>query len=114
MSRCELTGKSPVVKNLVSHSNIKTKSIAMPNVQRKRIFSRTLNQMVRLYVATSTIRDMEHGGGFDTFVLNQDDKVLSKRAMDIKGRIRRKMKAKKTTTATPKPAKTAKATKDKE
>ncbi len=58
MSRCELSGKSPVVKNLVSHSNIKTKSVANPNVQRKRIFSKSLNQMVRLYMATSTIRDM--------------------------------------------------------
>lgn len=96
MSRCELSGKSPVVKNLVSHSNIKTKSTAMPNVQRKRIFSKTLNQMVRLYLATSTIRDMEHTGGFDKFIINQDDKVLSQRALDVKARIRRKMnKAKK-------------------
>ena len=96
MSRCELSGKSPVVKNLVSHSNIKTKSTALPNVQRKRIFSKTLNQMVRLYMATSTIRDMEHTGGFDKFILNQDDKVLSQRALDVKARIRRKMnKAKK-------------------
>lgn len=96
MSRCELSGKSPVVKNLVSHSNIKTKSTAMPNVQRKRIFSKTLNQMVRLYMATSTIRDMEHTGGFDKFILNQDDKILSQRALDIKARIRRKInKAKK-------------------
>lgn len=93
MSRCELTGKGPVVKNLVSHSNIKTKSTAQPNVQRKRIFSRSLNQMVRLYVATSTIRDMEHGGGFDSFILNQEDKVLSARAQDIRNRIRRKMRA---------------------
>lgn len=96
MSRCELSGKSPVVKNLVSHSNIKTKSTAMPNVQRKRIFSKTLNQMVRLYMATSTIRDMEHTGGFDKYILNQDDCALSKRALDIKARIRRKInKAKK-------------------
>ncbi|MCM2353374.1 MAG: 50S ribosomal protein L28 [Pseudobdellovibrio sp.] len=96
MSRCELSGKSPVVKNLVSHSNIKTKSTAMPNVQRKRIFSKTLNQMVRLYMATSTIRDMEHTGGFDKYILNQDDSVLSQRALDVKARIRRKMnKAKK-------------------
>lgn len=96
MSRCELSGKSPVVKNLVSHSNIKTKSTAMPNVQRKRIFSKTLNQMVRLYMATSTIRDMEHTGGFDKYILNQSDDVLSQRAMDIKARIRRKInKAKK-------------------
>ena len=96
MSRCELSGKSPVVKNLVSHSNIKTKSVANPNVQRKRIFSKSLNQMVRLYMATSTIRDMEHMGGFDKFILNQNDGVLSKRALDIKSRIRRKItKAKK-------------------
>ena len=95
MSRCELTGKGPVVKNLVSHSNIKTKSIAQPNVQKKRIFSRVLNQMVRLQIATSALRDMEHMGGFDTFILNQDDKVLSKRALDVKNRIRRKMSAKK-------------------
>lgn len=95
MSRCEITGKSPVVKNKVSHSNIKTKSIAMPNVQKKRIFSKTLNQMVRLQIATSAIRDMEHMGGFDVFILNQDEKVLSPRALDIKNRIRRKMAAKK-------------------
>lgn len=91
MSRCELSGKGPVVKNLVSHSNIKTKSTAMPNVQRKRIFSKTLNQMVRLYMATSTLRDLEHTGGFDKFILNQSDSVMSQRALDIKARIRRRM-----------------------
>lgn len=91
MSRCELTGKSPVVKNLVSHSNIKTKSIAQPNVQKKRIFSRTLNQMVRLQIAASAIRDMEHMGGFDNFILNQDDAKLSKRAAAVKARLKRKM-----------------------
>ena len=96
MSRCELTGNGPVVKNLVSHSNIKTKSTAQPNVQRKRMFSRTLNSMVRLYVATSAIRDMEHIGGFDTFVLNQKDEVLSTRALEVRNRIRRKMRAAKT------------------
>lgn len=95
MSRCEITGKGPVVKNLVSHSNIKTKTTAQPNVQRKRMFSRALNQMVRLYVATSTIRDMEHSGGFDSFMLNADESTLSKRAMEVKTRIRRKMSLKK-------------------
>ena len=99
MSRCELSGKSPVVKNLVSHSNIRTKSVANPNVQRKRIFSKTLNEMVRLYMATSTLRDMEHTGGLDKYLLNQDDKVLSKRALDIKGRIKRKITKAKTTKA---------------
>ncbi|MBK9323711.1 MAG: 50S ribosomal protein L28 [Bdellovibrionaceae bacterium] len=91
MSRCELTGKGPVVKNLVSHSNIKTKSIAQPNVQKKRIFSRILNSMVRMQVATSAIRDMEHMGGFDNFILNQEDAKLSKRALSVKLRIKKKI-----------------------
>jgi large subunit ribosomal protein L28 len=91
VGRCELTGKSPVVKNLVSHSNIKTKSISQPNIQRKRIFSQTLGQMVTLRVATSAIRDMEHVGGLDKFILGQEEAMLSKRALAIKSRIRQKM-----------------------
>ncbi|WII71349.1 50S ribosomal protein L28 [Bdellovibrio sp. 22V] len=94
MSRCEITGKGPVVKNLVSHSNIKTKSTAQPNVQKKRIFSRVLNQMVRLQIATSAIRDMEHMGGFDNYILNSDDSKLSKRAMAVKMRIKKKISSK--------------------
>jgi large subunit ribosomal protein L28 len=96
MSRCELTGRGPVVKNLVSHSNIKTKSIAQPNVQQKRIFSKSLNLMVSLKMSTHAIRSMEHKGGFDVYLLGQNDESLSPRALEIKRRIRRKIsKAKK-------------------
>jgi large subunit ribosomal protein L28 len=91
MGRCELTGKGPVVKNLVSHSNIKTKSTSQPNIQKRRLFSKVLNEMVTLRVATSALRSMEHTGGLDKFILNQEDGVLSKRAMDVKRRIRRKI-----------------------
>jgi large subunit ribosomal protein L28 len=95
MSRCELTGKGPVVKNLVSHSNIKTKTIAQPNIQKKRIFSQALGQLVTLRVATSAIRDMEHVGGLDKYILGRDEEKLSKRALAIKTRIRGKVAAKK-------------------
>lgn len=91
VGRCELTGKGPVVKNLVSHSNIKTKSISQPNVQKKRLFSQALGQLVTLRVATSVIRDMEHIGGLDKFILNQVEEKLSKRALAIKSRIRSKL-----------------------
>ena len=97
MPRCELTGKSPVVKNLVSHSNIKTKKRAHPNVQQKRLFSQVLNQMVNLKIATSTLRSIEHMGGIDTFILNCQEKELSKRALTVKNRILHKMKGSKTT-----------------
>lgn len=96
MARCELTGKSPVVKNLVSHSNIKTKSIAMPNIQKKRIYSNVLDENVTLKVATTTLKSMEHSGGFDKYILNQPAGTLSKRALAVQSRIKKKIsKAKK-------------------
>lgn len=95
MPRCELTGKGPVVKNLVSHSNIKTKSRAFPNVQQKRVFSKVLNEMVNLKLATSTIRDMEHVGGFDAFIMRVPQDKLSKRALTVKSRMMRKLRSKK-------------------
>ena len=94
MGRCELTGKGPSIKNLVSHSNMKTKTVVQPNVQKKRLFSRILNELVVLRVATSTIRDMEHMGGLDKFILNQNEGALSRRATAVRKRIRTRMQTK--------------------
>lgn len=88
MSRCELSGKGPSIKNLVSHSNIKTKFKVQPNVQYKQLFSNALNRSVRFKLATSTIRTVEHNGGLDAYLLNQCDEILSKRALTIKGKIK--------------------------
>ncbi|MBT4761447.1 MAG: 50S ribosomal protein L28 [Bdellovibrionaceae bacterium] len=94
MPRCELSGKGPVVKNLVSHSNIKTKSRALPNIQRKQVYSQALNEQISLKVATSTIRNIEHCGGLDSYILKQDDKNLSKRALKVKLRVQKKLNLK--------------------
>lgn len=95
MARCELTGKGPVVSNLVSHSNIKTKTKSFANIQYKRIFSQTLDASTQFKVAASTIRSMEHRGGFDKFILGQPDDVLSKKALAVKNRILNKVSKKK-------------------
>ena len=92
MPRCELTGKSPEVKNLVSHSNIKTKSVALPNVQQKRLFSGLLGEMVSLKLAASTSRSIDHVGSLDKFVLNLPKEKLSKRAMSLRTRMLRKLR----------------------
>lgn len=94
MAICELTGKRPVVKNLVSHSNIKTKKTAQPNVQKKRLFSQALGDLVTLRVATSAIRSLEHIGGLDRFILRQDESKMSARALEVKRRIVRKLNRK--------------------
>jgi len=95
MSRCELSGKSPVVKNKVSHSNIKNKSTAFPNIQQKKLFSEALNQTVSLKVATSTIRTVDHVGGFDRYITQMDSDVLSKRAKAIQTKILRILRSNK-------------------
>lgn len=91
MSKCELSAKGPVVKNLVSHSNRKTKTIAQPNVQYKRIYSQALDQMIRFKVAVSAIRDLEKTGGLDRYIINQKDNLLSRRALSLKFKILSKL-----------------------
>ena len=87
--RCELTGKGPIVKNKVSHSNVKTKAWMTPNIQKRRLYSDTLGKYVTLRVATRTVRSIEHVGGFDRFILKQPSDSLSKRARAVQSRIRK-------------------------
>ncbi len=84
MAICELTGKRPQVKRLVSHSNIKTKTKANPNVQHKRFFSPTLKKMIRLYASTAAIKSMDHMGGFDRYLLSLNEDALSPRALKVR------------------------------
>ena len=92
MPLCELTRRGPVVKNLVSHSNIKTKSKAHAHIQKKSLESSILKETIRLKIAIRTLRDLEHKGGFDSFLLSQNDNFLSKRALKFKRRIQKKLK----------------------
>jgi large subunit ribosomal protein L28 len=94
MARCELTGKGPTVKNLVSHSNIKTKSTARANIQKKQLYSQALNEFVDLKIATSTLRAIENRGSFDSFLLKLPEDMLSKRAMTIRTRVKRRLAGK--------------------
>lgn len=89
MAKCELTGKGPIVKNNVSHSNVKTKKWAKPNIQKRRLFSESLGQYITLSVANSTIRSIDHVGGFDRFLLKQPAATLSKRARAVQQTIRK-------------------------
>ena len=91
MSICELTKKKPVVVNLVSHSNIKTKSHSKPNIQSKQVYSQSLKQTFNFNIAISTLRTIEHKGGFDAFILRQPSHLLSKRAAIVQKKIKKKL-----------------------
>ena len=84
MPRCELTGKKPVVKHLVSHSNIKTKSRAFPNIHVKSFYSPCLKRAFRLKIASSTIRSMDKAGGFDNFLMKCQREALSPFALKLR------------------------------
>ena len=63
MSRkCQLTGKKPQTGHRVSHSNIKTKHRFLPNLQKKRFWSESLNKFVTLKISTSAMRTVDKLG----------------------------------------------------
>jgi large subunit ribosomal protein L28 len=58
MAICALTNKKRVVGHKVSHSNIKTKRVLKPNVQKKRVFDIDSGRFVRLSLSTSALRTL--------------------------------------------------------
>ncbi len=63
MSRvCQLTGKSVMVGNNVSHSNRKTKRKFLPNLISKRFFLVEEDQYITLKISTSALRTINKKG----------------------------------------------------
>merc|ERR1711972_365406 len=59
---CDITGKSANNANRVTFSNKHNAYWQYPNLQRKRFFSEKLNRVVKLKVATSTMRTIRKLG----------------------------------------------------
>ncbi|MFY7943206.1 MAG: 50S ribosomal protein L28 [Crocinitomicaceae bacterium] len=63
MSRvCQLTGKSVMVGNNVSHSNRKTKRRFYPNLVTKKFFVPEDNSFITLKISTSALRTINKKG----------------------------------------------------
>ncbi len=82
--RCELTGKSPLVGNNVSHANNKTKRRFLPNLNDVTLMSETLNRSFKFKIAASTLRTVDHRGGLDAFLAKAKDGDLSPAALKVK------------------------------
>jgi large subunit ribosomal protein L28 len=87
--RCSLTGKGVLTGNNVSHANNKSRRRFLPNLQVVSIFSETLQEMVKLRVAASTIRSIEHNGGIDAYLTSTADATLSDELRRLKKRMRK-------------------------
>ena len=91
MSRtCELTGKSPMTGNNVSHANNKTKRRFLPNLVHVTLASESLGQNYRMRISANALRTVEHRGGFDAFLVKELDVNLSQRARLIKKQVVKK------------------------
>jgi large subunit ribosomal protein L28 len=82
--RCELTGKSPMVGNNVSHANNKTKRRFLPNLNVVSLTSETLNETHRLRISAAALRTVDHRGGLDGFLAKASDADLSPKALKLK------------------------------
>jgi large subunit ribosomal protein L28 len=60
--KCIFTGKRPNVANLVSHSNIKTKSRQIPNLQVKRLWWNEGGRFVTVRLSTRAMRTIDKLG----------------------------------------------------
>ena len=85
--KCQLTGKTSLYGNNVSHAKNKTKRRFFPNLQKISFMSEKLGRAIQLKVAASTIRTVEKKGGLDEFILNTSNSKLPNKARKIKKQI---------------------------
>jgi len=86
--RCDITGKSVMSGNNVSHAHNKTRRRFLPNVQKMTVISETLGP-VRLKLAVATLRAIEHSGGLDAYLLGSSSSKLTSEAVKLRARIKK-------------------------
>ncbi len=87
--RCELSGKGVMSGNNVSHALNRTKRKFLPNLCNVTLISDALNRSIKLKIAASTLRTVEHRGGLDAYLLKAKDSELSDKARLIKQEIQK-------------------------
>ena len=87
--RCELTGKTVLYGNNVSHAENKSTKRFLPNLQNVSFLSDALGKTFQFRVTTSCIRTVDANNGLDEFLLSSKDSQLSKRAITLKKAIKR-------------------------
>jgi large subunit ribosomal protein L28 len=88
--RCELTGKTALVGNKVSHSNRKTKRRFLPNLCNVTMTSDALGRSVRLRISANALKTVDHRGGLDAFLIKAKADELSPKALELKRQVEKK------------------------
>lgn len=92
MSRvCELSGKSVMTGNNVSHANNRTRRRFLPNLVNVTLASEALERSFKLRVSAAALRSVEHRGGLDAYLAKASNDELSQRARLIKKQVAQKL-----------------------
>lgn len=97
--RCSITGVGSQSGNNVSHSNRKTRTRFMPNLQNVSLKSDVLGVDVSLRITAATLRSIEHNGGLDAYLLNNSASKMTLQAAKLKRQIKKKLEAEKSKSA---------------
>lgn len=92
--RCIITGTGSQTGNKVSHSNRKTSTRFMPNLQHVSLRSDLLGVNVPLRVTVATLRSIEHNGGLDGYLLSHSSSKMTPEAAKLKRKLKKKLLAK--------------------
>ena len=85
--KCQLTGKTYLSGNNVSHAKNRTKRRFLPNLQKISFISDKLGKSIQLKVAASSIRTVEKKGGLDEYLLKTSNTKLPTEALKLKKQI---------------------------
>lgn len=92
--RCAITGTRSQSGNKVSHSNHKTPTRFMPNLQHVSLKSDALGVNIPLRVTAATLRSIEHNGGLDGYLLSHSSLKMTAEAAKLKRQVKKKLLAK--------------------
>ncbi|KAM6501150.1 50S ribosomal protein L24 [Amanita muscaria] len=82
-------GKLKQYGNNVPFSKNKTRRTWLPNVQRKRVYSETFDQMVRLKITTRALRSIKKAGGLDNYLAKTRHELIGLEGMRLRLAIRK-------------------------
>mmetsp|Transcript_1505 Transcript_1505/g.5156 ORF Transcript_1505/g.5156 Transcript_1505/m.5156 type:complete len:123 (-) Transcript_1505:1188-1556(-) len=70
----------------------KSRRTWLPNVQSKRLYSETFEQMIPLKVTTAALRAIDRSGGLDKYLLRtRDDRLASLKGIQLKDALMRRL-----------------------
>ena len=99
MSRvCEISGKSVMSGNNVSHAKNKTRRKFIPNLQSVKLFSKTLNKSINMKISVRALKTVEKNGGLDEYLTKTSNRTLAPEAIALKKSILKHAKIKKQAT----------------